>query len=103
MALDLIQARHEREIHTSRKMFAIDEMLHSQLLARAQPRGEYPLLHKLHDYYADTVLLLGELPRLQAELTRIRGKFTDPTQVHEFSRFVEQALADGDNLYATAD
>ncbi|ALN92413.1 hypothetical protein [Lysobacter gummosus] len=103
MALDLIQARHEREIHASRKLFAIDEMLHSQLLARAQPRGEYPLLHKLRDYYADSTLLLGELPRLQAELARIGAKFTDPTQVHEFSRFVEQAIADGDNLYATAD
>ncbi|MGJ7903801.1 hypothetical protein [Lysobacter sp. 1R34A] len=103
MALDLIQARHEREIHISRKLFAIDQMLHAQLMSRAQPHGEYPLLRKLHDYYADTVMLSGELPRLQAELTRIRAKFTDPSRVHEFSRFVEQAIAEGDNLYAIAD
>lgn len=103
MALDLIPARHEREIHASRRLFAIDEMLHSQLLSRAQPRGEYPLLHKLHDYYADTVLPLGELPRLHAELTRVAARFTEPSQVRELLRFVEQAIADGDNLYATAD
>lgn len=103
MALDLIQARHEREIHASRKSFAIDERFHAQLLARAQPRRDYPLLHKLHDYYADTTLLLGELSRLSAELERVAVQFTDPTQVREFSRFVAQAIADGDNLYATAD
>lgn len=103
MALDLIQARHEREIHASRRLFALDERLHAQLFARAQPRGAYPLLHKLRDYYADTTLLLGELPRLLEELTRIAAQFTEPSQVHEFARFVEQAIADGDNLYATAD
>ncbi|MFK3649209.1 hypothetical protein ACI2IY_12360 [Lysobacter enzymogenes] len=103
MALDLIPARHERGIHASRRLFAIDEMLHSQLMSRAQPSGDYPLLHQLHDYYADTVLLLGELPRLHAELTRVAARFTDPGQVRELLRFVEQAIADGDNLYAVAD
>jgi len=103
MALDLIQARHEREIHASRKLFAIDERFHAQLLARAQPRREYPLLHKLHDYYADATLLLDELPRLREELARIGAGFTEPGQVREFARFVEQAIADGDNLYAAAD
>lgn len=102
-ALDLIQARHEREIHASRKSFAIDEAFHAQLLARAQPRGEYPLLHQLHDYYADTTPLLGELPRLAAELERVAARFAEPSRVREFSRFLAQAIADGDNLYATAD
>ncbi|ROU06953.1 hypothetical protein [Lysobacter enzymogenes] len=103
MALDLIQARHEREIHLSRKLFAIDEGFHAQLFARAPSQREYPLLHKLRDYYADATLLLGELPRLHAELERLTAQFTERTQVREFSRFVAQAIADGDNLYATAD
>ncbi|KRA77169.1 hypothetical protein ASD78_06150 [Lysobacter sp. Root667] len=103
MALDLIQARHEREIHASRKCFAIDETLHAQLLARALPRGEYPLLQQMRDYYADTTLLFGQLRALHAELTRVADKFGDRNQVLALSRFVEQAMADGDNLYATAD
>lgn len=103
MALDLIQARHQREIHVSRKSFAIDERFHAQLLARARPSGEYPLLLKLRDYYADATLVLGELPRLRAELERIADHFTERTQIRAFARFVEQAIADGDNLYATAD
>ncbi|SDY32615.1 hypothetical protein SAMN04487939_101839 [Lysobacter sp. yr284] len=103
MALDLIQARHEREIHLSRKLFAIDESFHAQLFARAPSQREYPLLHKLRDYYADATLLLGELPRLQAELERISERFAERTQIRAFSRFVGQAIADGDNLYASAD
>ena len=103
MALDLIPARHERDIHVARRLFAIDETLHAQLMARAQPRGDYPLLHKLRDYYADTTFVLGELRPLHAELMRIAQAFSDPAQVRELTRFVEQAIADGDNLYATAD
>ncbi|QWP79114.1 hypothetical protein J5226_12310 [Lysobacter sp. K5869] len=103
MALDLIQARHESEIHVSRKCFALDERFHAQLLARARPGREYPLLLKLRDYYADTTLLLGELPRLLAELDGMTDQFTERTQIRAFSRFVEQAIADGDNIYATAD
>ena len=103
MALDLIPARHERDIHAARRLFAIDETLHAQLMTRARPHGDYPVLHKMRDYYADTVFLFGELRPLHAELTRIAGAFTDRTQVRELMRFVEQAIADGDNLYATAD
>lgn len=103
MALELIQARHQSEIHDSRKLFVIDERFHAQLFARATSQREYPLLHQLRDYYADATLPLGELPRLQAELERLSERFTEPSQIREFSRFLAQAIADGDNLYATAD
>lgn len=102
MSLDLIQARHERETHLSRKSFALDQRFHAQLLARAQPHEEYPLLHRLR-YHADTAFTRGELPLLHAELERITAQFTERTQIRAVSRFVEQAIADGDNLYASAD
>ncbi|ALN58868.1 hypothetical protein GLE_3524 [Lysobacter enzymogenes] len=103
MPLELIQARHQSAIHDSRKLFVVDERFHAQLFARAPSPNEYPLLHQLRDYYADATLLLGDLPRLHAELERLTAQFTERTQVREFSRFVAQAIADGDNLYATAD
>lgn len=103
MALDLIQARHEREAPASRKSFAIDLRFHQQLMARALPPQEYPLLRRLHDYLADAEVSSGELPDLHAELKRLEARFTDPAQIRELSRFVVQVIADGDNLYAVAD
>ncbi|KRD30448.1 hypothetical protein ASE35_17155 [Lysobacter sp. Root916] len=103
MALDLIQARHDRDAPYSHRGFALDESLHAQLLAAAQPRADYPLLHKMHDYYADTTFLLGELRGLHAELARVAARCADPAQVRALQAFVEVALADGDNLYACAD
>lgn len=103
MALDLIQARHEREAPASRKSFAIDLRFHQQLMARTLPHREYPLLRRLHDYLADAEISSGELPDLHAELKRLEARFTDPAQIREFSRFLAQAIADGDNLYAVAD
>lgn len=103
MALDLIQTGHDRDAPYSHRSFALDESLHAQLLAAAQPRADYPLLHKMRDYYADTTFLLGELRGLHAELARAAVRCADPAQVHALQRFVEGALADGDNLYACAD
>lgn len=103
MALDLIQARHDRDAPYSQRSFAVDESLHAQLLAGAQPRADYPLLHKMRDYYADTTFLLGELRDLNAELARVAVRCADPAQVRALQDFVEAAFADGDNLYACAD
>ena len=103
MALDLIQARHEREAPASRKSFAIEMPFHKQLMARALPHQEYPLLRRLHDYWADAEISSGELPDLHAELKRLEARFTDPAEIRGFSLFVAQAIADGANLYAIAD
>ena len=103
MALDLIQARHEREAPVSRKSFAIDLPFHQQLMARALPQHEYPLLRRLHDYLADAEISSAELADLLAELTRLQTRFTDPAQIRGLSLFVAGAIADGDNLYAIAD
>ena len=103
MSLDLISAQHQHQIDGTQRIFSLDEDFHARLLALAQPRTSYPLLHKMRDYYAETVFLLGELRALHAELARITSKFTDRSQARELSRFVVQAIADGDNLYATAD
>ncbi|MEI2456052.1 hypothetical protein [Lysobacter firmicutimachus] len=103
MTLDLVQARHEREALTSRKSFAIELLFHRQLMARALPHEAYPLLLRLRDYGADAAWSSAELPVLQAELTRLQTRFTDPADIRRLSLFVAQALADGDNLYAIAD
>lgn len=103
MALDLIQARHEREAPASRKSIAIDLPFHQQLMARALPHHEYPLLRRLHDYLADAEISSCELADLHAELKRLEARFTDPAEIRGFSLFVAQVIADGDNLYAVAD
>ncbi|RDZ29092.1 hypothetical protein [Lysobacter silvisoli] len=102
MALDLIPARHERDIHAAQRRFAIDQALHAQLQARAQPPDDYPLLRALR-YHDDTAFPLAELRALHAELLRVETRFTEPSQVRELLCFVERTIADGDNLYATAD
>lgn len=102
MALDLIPARHERGIHAAQRRFALDQTLHALLLARAQPPADYPLLHALR-YHDDARFQPAELRTLHAELLRVEAAFTEPGQVRELLRFVEQTIADGDNLYATAD
>lgn len=102
MTLHLLPARNERAIDAAPAAFAIEQSFHAQLLARAQPQEHYPLLHRLR-YHDDAAFALAELPRLGAELQRIAARFAEPTQIRALSRFVEQAIADGNNLYACAD
>ncbi len=70
---------------------------------RAQPHGEYPLLHTLHDHCAGAALLSGELPRLSAELDRTAARFTGRSQSGELPRLLAQAIAEGGRRYARTD
>jgi hypothetical protein len=104
MSLDLIAAKHQREIHKMAKSFPLEEDLHEWLLSFAKPKNEFPVLHQMDDYYADTIILLGELEQLKNEVVRaVSLSHMKDSRIAKLLAFIDTAISEGNNLYAMAD
>lgn len=104
MAMDLIAAEHQKKINGKQAIFSLEENVHSLLLELAVPKKKFPAIHKIDDYYSDTVLLFGELKLFRDELTTIMNKSPAKQECFaELLSFIEVTIAAKNNIYAMAD
>jgi hypothetical protein len=80
---------------------------HWAIFGRLQP-ADFPLLARLGDYYEDAKWSVGELPRLEAELKRLKASAFGTQEKHlclidEALSLVQTALDCGSDLLALAD
>lgn len=103
MPLDLVAAEHQKKIDGTRPVFSLEEGFHAELLASAIPGKDFPVVTKISDYYADNVILFGELEDFRKELFLIAGKSGGKERFSALLSFVDKAIAERDNLYVYAD
>ncbi len=103
MSLDLVSAKNQKQIDGTQKIYSLDEELHENILSVAQPRKSFPVIHKMQDYYADSVFLLGELKALKLEISKIKNQITNKTALTGLEKFIDIAIDDENNIYLTAD
>ena len=72
------------------------------LMDRAQPKSRFPLLHRLSDYYADTVFVPGEIRALRAELAALDRAGLEKL-VESLDALASRALEAADGIEAIAD
>ena len=78
----------------------VDE--HWELLQRATPAREYPLLQRLADYYEDASFVACEITGLRAELEKLDAKGIEST-VDRLIGFLRKAAAAGVQVDVLAD
>ena len=102
--MDLISAKHQKEIDGTQPVFQLEEDVHELLLVAAKPRKKFPVINKIDNYYADNVILFGELDSFKKELDLIANN-DDCKQLNikNLLIFIDKAIWGKNNLYVLAD
>ncbi len=75
---------------------------HWKLILRATPAENFPLLHRMHDYYDDACFTSDELARLRGELDAVRTEH-QRVLIDAIVGIINAAEARGCELHALAD
>lgn len=104
MALDFIASSNQKEIDENSPIFSLEKSDYDEFFNKAKPLNQYSIIKKLDDYYADTIILYGEIQPLIKELENlIKIKKFQPQSIIDFINFLKESFNDGLNVYINSD
>ncbi|MGL4387106.1 MAG: hypothetical protein ACRCR8_06220 [Snodgrassella alvi] len=104
MALDFIASSNQKEINEKSPIFSLEKSDFDELFDKAKPLNQYLIIKKFEDYYADTIILYGEIQPLIKELeSLIKTKKLQLQSIIHFIDFLKQSFNNGFNIYTYCD